>query len=231
MYRVALLAVVLTLTSALSGARVAATASSCTVDRVIEGDTFVCTSGTHIRMLQINAQELSDCGGECAKAALSNIFLRPATVVRLDYDQVHQDRYGRGSAAPIVTGSDGADYNISIVMVYVGLAKAGYYGDNSKYLDWANASQAWAQKAQWNMWAPGGPYSGGTNCGGSASAPPAAPTPVPAGGSCDPAYPDFCIPPPPPDLDCKDIPHKNFTVLPPDPHRFDGDHDGIGCEG
>ncbi len=47
---------------------------------------------------------------------------------------------------------------------------------------------------------------------------------------CDPSYPDFCIPPPPPDLDCGDIPQKNFTVLQPDPHRFDGDKDGIGCE-
>jgi len=48
--------------------------------------------------------------------------------------------------------------------------------------------------------------------------------------SCDPSYPDVCIPSPPPDLDCGDIPHQNFTVLPPDPHGFDGDKDGIGCE-
>jgi len=48
--------------------------------------------------------------------------------------------------------------------------------------------------------------------------------------SCDPSYPDVCIPSPPPDLDCGDIPHQNFTVLPPDPHGFDGDEDGIGCE-
>lgn len=47
---------------------------------------------------------------------------------------------------------------------------------------------------------------------------------------CDAAYPTVCIPPPPPDLDCADIPHRNFRVLPPDPHRFDGDRDGIGCE-
>ncbi|EGP93574.1 thermonuclease family protein [Nitrosarchaeum koreense] len=47
---------------------------------------------------------------------------------------------------------------------------------------------------------------------------------------CDPSYPDFCIPYSPPDLDCKDIPQKRFTVLPPDPHRFDVDNDGIGCE-
>ena len=48
--------------------------------------------------------------------------------------------------------------------------------------------------------------------------------------NCHPSYPDVCIPPPPPDLNCPDIPYKNFRVLPPDPHRFDGDKDGIGCE-
>jgi hypothetical protein len=61
--------------------------------------------------------------------------------------------------------------------------------------------------------------------------PPPGPPPPP---NCAASYPDHCIPPPPPDLDCKDVPWTNFTVLwnvpDPDPHRFDGDHDGIGCE-
>jgi len=48
--------------------------------------------------------------------------------------------------------------------------------------------------------------------------------------TCDPSYPTVCIPPPPPDLDCKDIPYRRFRVLSPDPHHFDGDHDGTGCE-
>ena len=47
---------------------------------------------------------------------------------------------------------------------------------------------------------------------------------------CDPAYPDVCIPSPPPDLDCVDIGFRNFKVLPPDPHRFDGNKDGLGCQ-
>lgn len=47
---------------------------------------------------------------------------------------------------------------------------------------------------------------------------------------CDPSYPDVCIPPAPPDLDCGDIPYKRFEVVGADPHRFDGDHDGVGCE-
>jgi PKD repeat protein len=46
---------------------------------------------------------------------------------------------------------------------------------------------------------------------------------------CDPSYPGLCIPPPPPDLDCDNISARNFRVLPPDPHRFDDDNDGIGC--
>ncbi|MGI0149055.1 MAG: thermonuclease family protein [Thermoplasmata archaeon] len=54
--------------------------------------------------------------------------------------------------------------------------------------------------------------------------------PPPPPGNCDPAYPDVCIAPPPPDLDCADIPYRRFRVFPPDPHHFDGDGDGIGCE-
>jgi len=48
--------------------------------------------------------------------------------------------------------------------------------------------------------------------------------------SCDPHYPTVCIPTYPPDLDCGEISFKRFDVLQPDPHRFDGDKDGIGCE-
>lgn len=48
--------------------------------------------------------------------------------------------------------------------------------------------------------------------------------------NCDTSYPTVCIPSPPPDLDCGEIGYRNFEVLPPDPHRFDGDKNGIGCE-
>jgi micrococcal nuclease len=47
---------------------------------------------------------------------------------------------------------------------------------------------------------------------------------------CDHSYPDFCIPPNTPDLDCPDIPYRRFRVNQPDPHGFDRDRDGIGCE-
>ncbi|MEM8531622.1 MAG: hypothetical protein AAGF95_12320 [Chloroflexota bacterium] len=61
--------------------------------------------------------------------------------------------------------------------------------------------------------------------------PPPTATPEPTvEPNCHPSYPTVCIPPPPPDLNCSDIPYNDFTVLPPDPHNFDGNNDGIGCE-
>jgi hypothetical protein len=59
---------------------------------------------------------------------------------------------------------------------------------------------------------------------------PAAIQPTIPNANCSPAYPSVCIPPRPPDLDCGDIPYRRFTVLSPDPHGFDGDSDGMGCE-
>ena len=56
------------------------------------------------------------------------------------------------------------------------------------------------------------------------------PPPAPKELSCDSSYPSVCIPPYPPDLDCAEIPHRNFRVIGSDPHGFDRDKDGIGCE-
>lgn len=65
-----------------------------------------------------------------------------------------------------------------------------------------------------------------------------APTPAPTRAisveptraNCHPSYPTVCIPPAPPDLDCADIPFRRFPVVGEDPHGFDGDYDGVGCE-
>ena len=55
--------------------------------------------------------------------------------------------------------------------------------------------------------------------------------PQPTPQNCDRvSYPDICVPPAPPYLSCSDIPDRNFRVRAPDPHRFDADGNGIGCE-
>ena len=48
--------------------------------------------------------------------------------------------------------------------------------------------------------------------------------------NCDPSYPEVCIAPPPPDLNCDDVPYNNIQVVGSDPHGFDREGDGIGCE-
>jgi hypothetical protein len=72
----------------------------------------------------------------------------------------------------------------------------------------------------------------GFACLSKAGPPP--PPPPPSGGKCAASYPTVCIRPPPPDLDCGEIPYRNFRVrwdvANPDPHRFDGNHNGVGCE-
>ena len=47
---------------------------------------------------------------------------------------------------------------------------------------------------------------------------------------CDSSYPEICITTYSAKLICADIPFRNFTVLLPDPHGFDSDGDGLGCE-
>jgi hypothetical protein len=49
------------------------------------------------------------------------------------------------------------------------------------------------------------------------------------GGPCEAAYPDFCLPPGQADLNCADVPYRNFLVLAPDPHGFDDNGDSVGC--
>ena len=50
------------------------------------------------------------------------------------------------------------------------------------------------------------------------------------GGNCSIYYPTVCIPDPSPDLDCGEVGFRNFEVLAGDPHRFDWNKDGVGCE-
>jgi hypothetical protein len=59
---------------------------------------------------------------------------------------------------------------------------------------------------------------------------PAQRPPPPARSRCDSSYPTVCIPPYPPDLDCDEVLYSNFRVIGRDPHGFDGDGDGVGCE-
>ncbi len=117
----------------------------------------------------------------------------------------------------VVVGGTFVNYEL----VRTGYAPASNYPPDDSCVDTLRDAQSTARVALLGLWAP-------TSAPIVNTAPVLAPTQ--GSSNCSPSYPSVCIPPPPPDLDCKDIPYRRFTVLPPDPHGFDGDSDGIGCE-
>lgn len=74
------------------------TATTCVVGRVVDGDTFVCSSGVRVRLLLIDAPETTQGNlGLRAKLALEEL-LPAGGSVRLEYDVQVRDRYGRALA-------------------------------------------------------------------------------------------------------------------------------------
>lgn len=134
----------------------------------------------------------------------------------------------------------GEVYLVNEVMARSGYAALSTFPPDLKYVEEIREATRFAREHGYGLWAAcQTDASGDTN--EIAAAPPPASNPAAgivadtapiaaASGNCDPSYPGVCIPPSPPDLDCGNIAPRRLQVLPPDPHRFDGDHDGIGCE-
>lgn len=82
--------------------------SSGTVERVIDGDTIVLTTGVKIRYLLINAPETTNGHNDCygANAAQFNSDLVLGKPVDLAYDVQCEDVYGRTLAYVSVAGQE-----------------------------------------------------------------------------------------------------------------------------
>jgi micrococcal nuclease len=182
-----------------------------TVIHVVDGDTLSARLANgrveRIRLIGIDTPETGDCGAAAATAEARRQAEDRRVVLRGDPTQDTRDRYGRLLAYAWIDGRRDLGYQL----LARGLARVYVYERPFQRLG--------AYRAAERVGSPRRP-----RC--------AAPAPPPAsGGACDPAYPGVCIPPPPPDLDCADVPYTAFRVVGADPHRFDGDHDGVGCEG
>lgn len=220
-------------------------AQEAVVDRHIDGDTLALqglatgpvltsTSSITVRLLEIDTPETKrpgtsvQCYGPEASARLA--ALAPVgTRVYVVADRQRTDRYGRD----LLYLWDAQGRSINLSLVDGGFAKAVLYAPNDRYITVLRAAETEAKTAKRGLWgACAAPDAAPAPAAAVASRAPAPVVPAPAAatGSCDPAYPTVCIPPPLPDLDCGDIPNRRFTVLPPDPHGFDGNKDGVGCE-
>lgn len=185
------------------------------VARVIDGDTIkVVIDGAQysVRYIGIDAPQLGDPERPTEWLALesreANRALVEGQVVGLESDITDLDQYGR-----LVRHVWVGDVLVTAELVRLGLARAVSSPPDIRYDALLLAAEEEARQAGRGLWG---------------SQPTVA---VDAGrDGCDPAYPDICIPPPPPDLNCGDIPYRRFRVLPPDPHHLDRDGDGVGCE-
>ena len=204
-----------------------------TVGSITDGDTFRTGSGDRIRLIGIDTPEVGQgaCFAAEATAALTAL-IPPGTAVHLELDVDPIDRFGR-TLAYVHRDADGLFVNRA--MALDGFAVQLTVPPNVARADQLGAAVAEARDAGRGLW--------GSACAVTvepepAAAPATALPPIqpavgtipPAGGPCDPSYPDVCIPPAPPDLDCGDVPHRRFAVVGADPHGFDGDRDGVGCE-
>lgn len=191
------------------------------VSAIVDGDTLdvALGAGTRIRLIGVDTPERGDCYFTEAADHLRRL-VPVGTPVRLAYDVGRRDSFGR-TLAYLYRLDDGLFVNLA--MAEDGYALQLTVPPNVAHADEFGAAVARARdsdRGRWGSCEPASPAAGDSTPSG----------PAPA-GACDPAYPGVCIPPAPPDLDCGDIAHRRFEVQPPDPHRFDGDSDGIACEG
>lgn len=188
-----------------------------TLLRVIDGDTIEVEleNGGVYRVRYIGINTPSSSERLFAEASAANADLLEGKSILLVRDVSNVDRYDR-LLRYVLAG----DIFVNYELVRLGLAEPGSYPpDMACDETFLNTAQT-AREAELGIWAAVlEPLPGDV-------APPDR-----SQGACDPSYPTVCIPPYPPDLDCKDIPYRRFQVIPPDPHFFDGDYDGVGCEG
>ena len=215
----------------MSGTDARPIAASAVVSHVIDGDTIALANGSRVRLLQIDTPEpgTSECFSRAAGRELRHILPAGARI-RLEADAPLDltDRYGR-----LLRYVHRGGINVNVELARRGAATVWFYdGLRGRYASRLLAAAGDARTARRGLWGacPGAVWDpfGPATTGGVAVAAPIRPI---ARGRCDPSYPGVCIPPAPPDLDCADVPHTNFRVRPPDPHRFDGEGDGYGCEG
>ena len=199
-----------------------------TVASVTDGDTirvFIDGSEERVRYIGIDAPEVGS-GAERmgAEATTANADLVAGAVVVLERDVSKRDQYGRLLRYVWLETDDGW-LLVNRELVRRGFAIAISYPPDVKYDALLFRAQGNASDATRGLWAP----------------PPPTPAPTPLtlvpqapAGNCEPSYPDVCIPIGSADIDCGEIAARRFTVLfsvaNPDPHGFDGDRDGIGCE-
>lgn len=210
------------------------------VRSVTDGDTLTLADGRTVRLAQVDAPETTDCFGSQSTAALRVLAGDKTVAIRRPTVGPEKEKYGR-TLAEVSVGP----VSVNEALVRDGAAEwyeqfADEDADLARRLRTAEDEARSAGRGLWSACST--TKSSAPTRSSAPSRSPAPPTtattpPVPsqttgpAGGGCHPAYPDDCIPPAPPDLDCGSLRRvvrvdRRFG----DPHGLDADNDGSGCE-
>ena len=188
-----------------------------TVTSVADGDTVrVRLLGgrvERVRLIGIDAPERAECFSRKATAAARGLALDEQVTLRGDATQDTRDTYGRLLAYVWLPG--GRDLGAQLLAR--GAAKVFVFERPFRRLSAYREAESRGRRVAPSIW----------TCGRVEV------RPASKSSQCDPSYPDVCIPPYDRvgDLDCADVPYSNFRVIGDDPHGFDGEGDGVGCEG
>lgn len=201
------------------------------VTEVVDGDTVHLDKPgeTSVRIIGIETPETVhpsepvECGGPAASKAAERLLAGKR--VRLVYDpsQGRTDYYGRVLGYLDVPGL--GDYGLR--MINRGFAAEYTYDTAYRRQAQYRAAEQRAQNANRGVWG---------RCGGvdtpleqpTQDPPTLEPPATDQGSGCAPGY-SPCVPAYPPDLDCADV-EGPITITGNDPHGFDADGDGIGCD-
>jgi endonuclease YncB( thermonuclease family) len=202
------------------------------VASVYDGDTLSLRDGRRVRLLQIDTPELGsgECYSRAARTALVTLA-PPGRRVVLETDPAldRTDRYGR-----LLRYVKRNGVNVNLELARRGAAAPYFYrGEKGRYAGTLMRAAQRAKAAKRGLWraCPSTVLDPFRAVETGRSGPPTR-TPAPS-GKCDPNYAGGCVPPYPPDLDCADIRALGIApvrVIGSDPHRLDGNNDGLGCE-
>jgi endonuclease YncB( thermonuclease family) len=179
-----------------------------TVTNVVDGDTidvrFTDGRTARIRLIGVDTPEVYgevECFGVAASQFTAEWLAGKEVALQRDVSET--DRYGRLLRYVWI-----GPYLFNEVLVRRGYAGVATYPPDVAYAGRFVEAERAAREERAGLWGicPIPPVGRDTEPApppGPAPSPSPTPTPAP---NCDPSYPTVCIPPPPPDLDCADIP-------------------------
>ncbi|GAA5112676.1 thermonuclease family protein [Haloechinothrix salitolerans] len=212
------------------------------VRRIVDGDTLklAATNGrgplpssaqVDVQLLEIDTPETKhpskpvQCYGPKATSHLKNL-VPPGSTVWVQRDEELRDQHGRHL---LYLWNDNGVF-VNLKMVASGHAKAVLHQPND--LHWKQISEAGrkAKSRDAGLWGACSHFGARKYTPKPEPKPQPEPEPQPQPAPEPQPAPGVVSYPYPPDKDCGEIPERNFRVQEGDPHGFDADGDGIGCE-